>query len=79
MGINKFFRFNIFLISFSIGILYVYTFQPKKRIIYKFPNPNNVNDTIYTDKNKQCYKYKVKEEQCTNNAKDQPLVEDFKK
>ena len=42
--------FRYFIVSFAIGILYVYMYQPEKKIVYKFQNPNNL-DTIYKDKN----------------------------
>lgn len=78
--LNNHFRFDVFLISFAIGIFIVYTMQEKKRVVYRFPNPNNIEGTVYrnsVDKNK-CFKIEVSEKkQCsTLNADDireQPL------
>jgi hypothetical protein len=81
--IGKYIKLNYFIISFCIGILYVYLVQPKKEIIYRFPNPNNIDKLIYTDKNDNCYKYKLTEKNCNiinkKNIKSQPIVEDFLK
>jgi hypothetical protein len=67
------FNFKYFIISFLIGISFVYFFNPKKEIIYRFPNPQNVDDLIYRDKNDQCYKYKAEEVRCNGDEKEQPL------
>ena len=80
--LEEYIKLNYFLISFCIGILYVYLVQPSKEIVYRFPNPNNTS-LIYKDKNDNCYKYKIEERNCNelnkNQIKSQPIVEDFKK
>jgi len=73
--------FRYFIVSFAIGILYVYMYQPEKKIVYKFPNPNNLN-TIYKDKNDACYKFEIEETNCNEVRekliKEHPILEDFK-
>ena len=80
--IGKYIKLEAFIISFAIGILYVYLVQPKKEVVYRFPNPNNIDKLVYTDKNETCYKYDVKEKNCNQLSKteieSQPIVEDFK-
>ena len=81
--LGKYIRFDYFIISFAIGILYVYLVQPKKEVVYRFPNPDNLNELIYTDKNDSCYKFKVEEKNCSElnkeEIKPQPIIEDFNK
>lgn len=81
--LGKYIKIEYFIISFAIGILYVYLVQPKKEVVYRFPNPNNLDKLVYTDKNDNCYKYKVEEKNCTevnkNDIKTQPIVENFLK
>ena len=81
--LGKYIRFDYFIISFAIGILYVYLVQPKKEVVYRFPNPDNLNELIYTDKNDSCYKFKVEEKNCSELDKEeinpQPIIEDFNK
>ena len=38
--------FKYFIVSFAIGMCAVYLYQPKMKIVYKFPNPNNL-DNVY--------------------------------
>lgn len=67
-----------FLISFCIGILVVYSTQPKSQIVYKFPSPSNLN-TKYRDNADNCYKYEYEEVKCSAGAVPQPIIEDFEK
>ena len=80
--LGEYIKAEYFIISFAIGILYVYLVQPPKEVVYRFPNPNNVNNLVYTDKNDNCYKYKLEEKiavMLKEDIKSQPIVEDFKK
>ena len=72
--------FRFFIISFAIGMFIVYFYQPKMEIVYKFPNPNNL-DTVYKDKNEGCYKFKIEKKDCdtldSSEIKEHPVLEDF--
>ena len=70
-----FFNFRAFIISFAIGIFFVYVFQPPKRIVYKFPNPESAKRDIYEDKHGTCYKIEAAETRCDTNAKYQPIAD----
>lgn len=73
---NKKFSFNLFyfFISFMAGLLYVYLDSPKPRIIIKYPTPYNTDKLTYRGLSDDCYKFKVKEVECTKNALQQPIV-----
>jgi len=43
------YRLVIFLISFSVGILYVYMVTPHRRAIVKYPTPFNAGKVVYKD------------------------------
>ena len=60
------FNFPIFLISFSIGLLYVYIIGPERKAIIKYPTPFNSN-TLYKDNANNCYIYESKKVSCTEN------------
>jgi len=72
--------FRYFILSFGIGMCIVYFYQPKMKIVYKFPNPNNL-DNVYTDKNEGCYKFKIEKKDCDTLdpklIKEHPVLEDF--
>ena len=79
--LNNNLDFRYFIISFSIGMLFVYMYQPEKKIVYKFPNPNNVDKVVYKDKNDACYKFKYDKKDCSllsnKEIKEHPIVENF--
>jgi len=67
----------IFLLSFGLGMLYVYAMHPEPKIIIKHPTPENSDDLIYKDDNDTCYKYKAMEVECPVDKSlinDHPLV-----
>lgn len=66
--------FNIFMVSFCLGIMIVYATTPKKTIVHKFPSPDNEDLVVYTDDSNSCYKYVSKEVQCTSKEKAQPIL-----
>lgn len=68
---------HYFVISFSIGLLFVYMTHPKPHIVHKFPTPNTV--TTKYNINENCYKFEAKEVACSQDAKPQPIIEGFKK
>ena len=55
-----------FLIALAIGIFYVYISTPPKRIVYKFPTPDNAGKIIYRDEAGTCYKYKAVTVPCSS-------------
>ena len=69
-------RLDFFVISFCIGIFFVYAMTPKRELVNKFPSPDNA-ELVYADKNESCYKYKATEVDCKNDSVPQPVIEDF--
>ena len=71
-----------FLLSFSIGILYVYVSVPKKTIVERHPSPFN-KDLKFKDANGLCYKYAHEKVDCKQSNETtilpQPIVENFRK
>ena len=56
-----------FIVSLAIGILIVYLYQPKPKIIYKYPTPDKAKDITYQDKTHTCFKYKTSKVNCPLN------------
>lgn len=76
-------RLNLFylVISFCIGIGYIYIVTPPPNIIRKFPSPFNTNTLVYKDNDNNCYKYKHEQVACDHteyDVLDQPVMENFK-
>ena len=83
--LNNNFNFVYFIVSFSIGMLFVYSLKPPKKYFIKFPNPSNIHNVVYKDTNDQCYKYNIeKKRNCEDLGKDisvkhHPILEHFRK
>lgn len=57
---------NAFFISLALGLLIFYIIAPQKRIIIKYPSPENAGKVIYKDESDNCFKFKAEEVKCPN-------------
>jgi hypothetical protein len=60
----KYINFPIFLISFCIGVFFVYVTMPDMRKIYVYPTPENVAVLQYRDNTGSCFEFTQKEVAC---------------
>jgi hypothetical protein len=60
-------RFFPLLLSFALGIFFVYILKPAPIVIIKFPNIENAGKLIYKDRNGTCFVYETKEVDCDKN------------
>jgi hypothetical protein len=61
----------IFLISFALGIFFVYVLGPEMKTIYVYPTPENVNKILFKDKANNCFKFV---EEIVDCPKDKKLI-----
>ena len=64
------------LAGLAIGFVAILMIKPEKTVVYKYPNPETAEKTIYKDKNGVCYRYKATKVDCDKNQdklKDFPL------
>ena len=59
--------FKLFLFSFCIGILFVYTLGADRKTVYMYPSPNTYKDIVILDDFCNCYKYGQKKISCEKN------------
>jgi len=57
----------VFLISFVIGLFFVYILGPEKKTIYIYPTPENVGKILFKDKADNCFYFEEKEVDCPKN------------
>jgi hypothetical protein len=61
----------IFLLSFAIGLFFIYVLGPEMKTIYIYPSPENIDKVLFKDKANNCFQF---DEQIVNCPKDQSLI-----
>ena len=69
----KYLHVPTFIISFAIGIFFVYIYAPKYQTIYVYPNVENTNKILYKDSVGTCFKLKPNPVQCSNKKNNYPM------
>lgn len=61
----------VFLISFAVGIFFIYILGPEMKTIYIYPTPENVDKILFKDKANNCFTF---EEHVVDCPKDNSLI-----
>ena len=56
--------FPVFLVSFAIGLFFIYAFGPDMKKIYIYPTPENIDKVLFKDNADGCFKYVSQEVKC---------------
>jgi hypothetical protein len=54
----------VFLVSFAVGIFFVYILGPDMKKIYIYPSPENVGKILFKDKADNCFYFNQEEVKC---------------
>jgi hypothetical protein len=54
----------IFLISFAVGIFFIYILGPEMKTIMVYPTPENVDKILFKDKADNCFTFEETEVDC---------------
>ena len=63
---SKYVNFTIFLLTFLIGLTYIYCFDYNRKVVV-YPTPHNIDKIEYKDEAGNCYGYKIKDVKCPSN------------
>ena len=72
--IFNFINLYVFLVSFAIGLFFVYVYGPEMKTIYIYPSPENVDKILYKDKADNCFSFEEVEIEC---PKDESLINEI--
>jgi hypothetical protein len=61
----------VFLVSFAIGLFFVYILGPEIKTIFIYPSPENVDKILFKDKAENCFSFEEEIVQC---PKDESLI-----
>lgn len=65
--LSKYVSLPVFIVSFSIGLFFVYVLGPEIKTIHVYPSPQNYMKTQYKDASNQCFQFKPVETDCPLN------------
>lgn len=54
----------VFLISFAIGLFFIYILGPEMKTIYIYPSPENVHKILFKDKADNCFYFEEEVVEC---------------
>jgi len=55
------------MVSFAIGLFFVYIYGPETKTIFIYPSPENINKVIFKDKADNCFTFEAHEINCPKN------------
>lgn len=59
--------FPIFLVSLTVGLFFVYMFNPSPTVIHVYPTPDNIDKLQFKDYADNCYQFVSKQVKCPSN------------
>jgi hypothetical protein len=57
----------IFLISFAVGLFFIYILGPETKTVYIYPSPENVDKVLFKDKAENCFYFEEETIECPKN------------
>jgi hypothetical protein len=68
-----FINIYLFILSFVFGLIYMYFNKNKKKDVFVYPTPDNLNKIQYKDLADNCFQFKSTPANCTNDSEVIPI------
>ena len=57
----------VFLVSFAVGLFFIYVLGPEMKTIFIYPSPENVDKVLFKDKADNCFSFQEEIIECPKN------------
>lgn len=57
----------VFLVSFAIGLFFIYILGPEIKTVFIYPSPENVGKILFKDKAENCFSFQEEIIECPKN------------